>query len=213
MFYNLCMNRLTTLPKNHQHQILTVQFWSIDTFITCNTYVPTSTMQFIWHFINQSKTNYAYLLNTLSKSSLNTTKCTTLWYVQNEIELYIQPYFLLCLSLFTFWLYAAIWRFFWQFTISKFKLKDLSRKISRKWSENHSILRRAANPQFRQIRPCWVETKKFFGLCYYVNWVSGWSPTPQGVQLSPDFCSDFRSSKGKPSRLWSLVVGVAEALA
>ena len=40
------------------------------------------------------------------------------------------------------------------------------------------------------------ETKKFFGLhgCHYVNWVSGWSPTPQGVQLSPDFCSDFRSS-------------------
>ena len=111
MFYNLCMNRLTTLPKNHQHQILTVQFWSIDTFITCNTYVPTSTMQFIWHFINQSKTNYAYLLNTLSKSSLNTTKCTTLWYVQNEIELYIQPYFLLCLS----------WRIVWQFQSSSWK--------------------------------------------------------------------------------------------
>ena len=41
------------------------------------------------------------------------------------------------------------------------------------------------------------ETKKFFGLhgCHYVNWVSGWSPAPQGVQLSPDFCSDFRSEQ------------------
>lgn len=164
-----------------------------------NTYVPCN---FIWHFINQSKTNYAYLLNTLLKNPpWIQTKCTTLWYVQNEIELYIQ--------LKNCWSPFNLTNFF-----DNVKILIFERLVQ--WTEiGVKIIVYLGGVQTHNFAG-WsdlaeFETKKFFGLhgCHYVNWVSGWSPTPQGVQLSPDFCSDFRSFGGKPSRLWSLVVAEA----